>query len=130
MIPNNKDKTDCLGYEIRRLGVAKHDDIVEALSLIPIHLIDGAKPHEDQPAHLYISVDLAWSEESASDFTVFFAAALDCQTSLWALDYERFQTRSPSVIATRLINFFLKWNARSNKSKKKRDRHIWAESFT
>jgi len=118
MIPPNISNTDSLGYELRRLGAAKHDDIADALHMIPAFLAEGIYPPKDLPAHLYISGDLAYSEGGQSDFTVFLAACIDHNNNLWVLGYDRFQSKSPVVIATRLITFYLKWSLKAKHFKR------------
>jgi hypothetical protein len=114
--------TEGLGYELRRLGAAAHDDIADCLHNVPLHLAKGITPKEaNEPADLYICVDLAWSEEKRSDFTVIMAVAVDHKKQFWVLDYDRFQLSSPTGIYNRLLSFYTKWNepllARSQKGK-------------
>jgi hypothetical protein len=102
--------TDNLGYELKMLGAAKHEDVADAFHIIAKYLSKGHYPREPEPAHLYIGVDLAYSEKKRSDYTVFAAACIDSKQNFWALDYDRFQATTPTVICTRLISFFLKLN--------------------
>jgi len=108
MIPESQAEQESLGYEIRRLGAAKHDDIVDALHNVPVNLSKGLVPAEKEPAHLYISCDLAWTEKKTSDFCVLIAVAVDHRNNFWILDYDRFQNKSPIGIAMRVIQFFQK----------------------
>lgn len=99
-----------LGYEIRRLGKATHDDIVDALHNIPVHLVKQIYPsHPDDLADLYIHVDLAWSESQRSDWTVAIAVAVDHRQNYWIVDYDRFKISSPTGLIQRLIQFYKKF---------------------
>lgn len=101
---------DTLGYELRRIGKAAHDDIADALHNVPAHLVKGSLPSSPrEPAHLYISVDLAWSENKLADYTVAMAVAVDHQGNYWIVDYDRFQIASPTGIYDRLIKFYRKF---------------------
>ena len=100
------DSRDTLGYEIRRLGKAQHDDIVDALHNVPLHLIKGVFPKQDKPADLYIAADLAWTEERKSDWTVVMAVAVDHKKNFWIIDYDRFQLSSPTAIYQRFLEFY------------------------
>jgi len=105
------NSTDGLGYELRRVGKAAHDDIADALHNVPAHLSKGLRPaHDTDPADLYISVDLAWSEKKRADWTVAIAVAVDHKGNHWVLDYDRFQIASPTGIYTRLLEFYNKFN--------------------
>jgi hypothetical protein len=106
----DESSRDTLGYEIRRLGVATHDDIVDALHNVPTHLSNGTLPQGPQePAHVYISVDLAWTEEKRADYSVAMAVAVDHSGNHYVLDYDRFQISSPTGIYDRLIKFYRKF---------------------
>ena len=72
----DESSTDNLGYELRRLGVATHDDIADALSNVLL-IQKGVIPSKGAVADVYISVDLAWSEKKRSDYTVAIAIAFD-----------------------------------------------------
>lgn len=112
----DKTATEGLGYEIRRLGKAKHDDIIDALHSVPAHLSRGSVPDEDQPADLYLMADLAWSEKQSSDFSVCVAVAVDHKGNYWILDIDRFKISAPSGIIDRLIEFYCKWEAEDTAS--------------
>jgi hypothetical protein len=103
--------SDGLGYEIRRFGKASHDDILDALHNIPVHLSNGCLPMQDAPWDLYISVDLAWTEDKRSDWTVAIAVAIDSKGNHYIIDYDRFQIQAPTGIYTRLLEFYNKHNA-------------------
>lgn len=106
----DSDALDNLGYELRRLGKAAHDDIADALHNVPVHLSANMVPSKpEEPAHLYISVDLAYSEEKRSDFSVVMAVAIDHRGDYWVLDYDRFQISSPTGIYDRLLAFYQKY---------------------
>lgn len=110
-----------LGYELRRLGKASHDDIADALHNIPSHLSCGIVPSRPEaPADLYISVDLAWSDKQRSDFTVVMAAAVDHKNNLWVIDYDRFQLSSPTGIYNRLLAFYQKFDSKEQLKKSTR----------
>lgn len=113
---------DTLGYELSRLGAAAHDDIADALRSIVVHLIGGSKPAENEPARVYIGTDLAYTEKARSDFTVIMAVAMDNKGNYWVLDYDRFQSSSPSTIHDRIIQFTRKYDSvgTNNNSHKKR----------
>lgn len=101
---------DGLGYELRRIGKALHDDCADALHNVPVHLSKGIKPaHEGDPADLYISVDLAWSEKKRADWTVVMAVAVDFAGNHYVVDYDRFQIASPTGMYTRLLEFYNKF---------------------
>lgn len=109
MIGDGSDK-EHLGYEMKRLGKASHDDIIDALHNVPVHLARGLVPvGPEEPAHLYISVDLAWTEKQMSDWTVAMAVAVDHRNHHWIIDYDRFQISSPTGIYDRLIKFYRKF---------------------
>ena len=116
-----------LGYEIKRLGSASHDDIVDALHCIPLHLSRGILPLDGEAAHLYIACDLAWTEEKRADYCVLLAAALDAKGNLWVLDYDRFQSSAPTAIADRIIEFYQKWT--DDKQAQRRPRFRFAMSY-
>lgn len=118
----DKHDTEGLGYEIRRLGKALHDDIIDALHNVPTHLSKSIHPNNpSDPADLYISVDLAWTEEKKSDWTVAIAVAVDHTGCHWIIDYDRFQISSPTAIYHRLLAFYQKFEEQSviRKSNKK-----------
>lgn len=108
------EDTESLFYELKRLGVAKHDDIADALHNIPVNLCKGTLPLEGQPADFYISVDLSYSEKQKSDFTVILACAVDAKGNYYVFDYERFKLSSPVGIAHRIIQFYQKHNANAD----------------
>ena len=99
-----------LGYELRRLGAAQHDDIADCLHNIITHLVKGILPPDADSVDLYIGADLAWTENKRSDWSVIMAVAVDHKGNHWVLDYDRFQTSSPTGIHTRLLTFFKKWD--------------------
>jgi hypothetical protein len=129
MIPTDMAQTDNLGYEIRRLGAAKHDDIADALHMVPSLLAEGLYPPEKYPAHLYISCDLAYSESKKADHTVFMAVCVDSQNNFWVLDYIRFQAKSPTVIGQKLISFYMKWSLKSKGFKRGGKSHSFAQTY-
>lgn len=115
-----KDPHDgTLGYEIRRLGVAKHDDIVDALHNNILHVSKNYFPREGDPCPIYISVDLAWNDKKESDFTVALALTLLPDETYMVLDYIRFKEKSPRVIANRIIEFYRKWDVKSSSNSTK-----------
>lgn len=116
-----------LGYELKRLGVATNDDIVDALHCIPLHLSKGGKPQESDLAHLYLSCDLAWTEDKKSDWTVLLAGAIDHRENFWVIDYERFQSSVPTIIADRIIEFYQKWT--DEKQTRRRTGYRFAMSY-
>lgn len=97
-----------LGYEISRLRAAKNDDIADVVHNMFVNLIK-THPREGKPADLYIGVDLAFTEEKRSDWSVVAAIAVDSKDQRWIVDYERFQVASPSGIVQRIITFYRKW---------------------
>jgi hypothetical protein len=107
----DKSAKEGLGYELRRLGKASHDDIADALHNIPTHLSKKNLPlRAEDPCDLYISVDLAWSEKKRSDWTVLMAVAVDSKGCHWIIDYDRFQISSPTGIYSRMLAFYRKFN--------------------
>ncbi len=102
-----------LGDEVRRFGKAKHDDIIDALHMVPLHLACGIHPAHGQPAVCYISVDLAFSVAEDRDFTVFMAIVVDSRNQYWIADYKRFQERNPLQIAQQLIRFYQQINSKA-----------------
>ena len=128
MIGDGND-TSTLGYELSRLGAASHDDIADALRSTIHHVIGSAQPKAGDPAKVYIGTDLAFSEKSRSDFTVIIAVAVDSKGNYWILDYDRFQSASPSTIHDRIIAFFRKFDGtESNErfpARRKRYPGIW-----
>lgn len=105
----DKTQTEGLGYEIRRLGKAKNDDILDALHNVPNQLTGGSFPAEGESADLYLCADLAWTEEAQSDWSVCIAVAADWKKNFWILDIDRFKISSPSAIIDRVIEFYCKW---------------------
>lgn len=122
-----KTESEGLGYEIRRFGKARHDDIVDALHNIPLQLSGGSYPEKGQPADLYISCDLAYTEEKRSDWSVCVAGAIDHENRLWVLDYTRFQISAPSAICDKIIEFYQKWERQE--SHQPRSRFNFAKSY-
>lgn len=103
-------QTEGLGYELRRLGKAQHDDIADALYSCVSTLINKVVPaHHTDPADLYIAVDLAYTEEKRSDYTVAIAVAVDHESNYWVIDYDRFKVSSPTGICSRLLSFYQKF---------------------
>lgn len=120
-------ESDGLGYEIRRLGKAQHDDIIDALHNVPAHLSKGITPQRDSaPADLYISVDLAWSEKKRADWTVVMAVAVDKDGNHWVIDYERFQVASPTGIYDRLLEFYQKYQDGATRVNARRKKYVGA----
>lgn len=111
--------TEGLGYELRRIGKASNDDIADALHNIPAHLSKGILPSRPtDPADLYISADLAWSEEKRADWTVVIAVAIDYRGNHYVLDYDRFQISSPTGLYTRLLSFYQKFEEPASRRKR------------
>jgi hypothetical protein len=109
MIGDDRSR-DTLGYELRRIRKAAHDDIADALHNCIAELVRGLKPSSPQePADLYIMTDLAWSEKKRADFTVVIAVAVDHFGNYWVVDYDRFQLTSPTGIYDRLLKFYRKF---------------------
>lgn len=98
--------SDSLGYELIRLGVAKHDDIADALYMCVKHMQDGLIPTTKELAHLHIAIDPAFTEKERSDWTVVCAIVVDQTGNVWVANYERFQISSPTAIAHRIIQFY------------------------
>lgn len=120
-----------LWYEIKRLGAAKHDDIVDALRMVRQSLQPGIIPPDGHPADVYIAGDVAWSEAEQADFTALIAVAVDHKENYWVLDYDRFKLKSPVGIAHRIIEFYQKWahgptNAYKRNSSSKKS---WATTY-
>lgn len=106
--------TEGLGYELRRLGKANHDDTADCLHIIITQMVNGVIPPKDtNKMDLYIGVDLAWSEEKRADWTVAMAVAVDSKANYWVLDYDRFQISSPTGLYTRLLAFYQKFDSPS-----------------
>lgn len=99
-----------LGYEIRKFKSAKYNDIIDALHMIPMYMSGGVLPEKQQPAQLYISADLAFTNNQDSDWTVFMAVCIDSHGHHWVIDYKRFREEDPTIIAQELIKFFQKIN--------------------
>lgn len=112
-MPKDPKQTECLGYELTRLGVAKHDDMADCLHFIPEYLAKGIYPREEEDAHLYIACDPAYSESLRSDWSVLMAVAVDKNKNYWLLGKERFKENRPTVICDRIIQFYIHWNARA-----------------
>lgn len=128
--PKDLSNTDCLGYELRRLGAGKNDDIADALHIIPKFLTSGLYPRrKGEPAHLYIGVDLAYTEAKASDYTVALAACVDHNHHLWVLGYSRFRIKQPTIIVHRLIDFYNHWNNRQTAQPFPSRKGSWASSY-
>lgn len=101
---------DNLAYELGRIRAAAHDDIADALHMVPALMANGLVPvGPEEDAHLYISVDLAYTEKKRSDYTVAIAVAIDHNGNHWVLDYDRFQLSSPTGIYDRLLKFYRKF---------------------
>lgn len=98
---------DNLGYELRRLGVATHDDIADALHNAII-LTKGIVPERGVPATVCIAVDLAWTEKKKSDYSIALAVALDDEGRYYVLDYIRFQCSAPTGIYEKILAFYNK----------------------
>ena len=106
----NADDESTLGHELRRLGIAKHDDIADALHNVPVHLTRGCYPSHDGYLDTYIACDIAWTEGSRNDWTVFIAVAVDHKQNFFVLAYERFKCSSPTGVWERFLTFFSEWN--------------------
>jgi hypothetical protein len=116
--------TDTLQYELKRIRVAAHDDIADALHNVPTHLCKGITPRDaEEPLHVYMSVDLAWSDKKRSDFTVAMIVAVDHRANYWVLDYDRFKSSSPEVIHNRLIAYYQKWNSEQSPTQRRAGRN-------
>lgn len=101
---------DTLGYELRRIGKAAHDDIADAVHNAVVHLSAGIKPVDaSEPMHLYIMADMAYTEEKRSDWSVVAAVAVDHHGAHWVVDYVRFQCSSPTGIYDHLLEFYRKF---------------------
>jgi hypothetical protein len=111
--PWMKNERNQLGEEMERLGVARHDDIVDALHMVPASMTGGTTPNESKPAQAYIVADLAFSRTVDSDFTVYMAVAVDHHNNHWVIDYERMQETNPMTLATRLIKFYQRINSKA-----------------
>lgn len=109
MIPEGDLDENNLKYELKRLGVAKHDDIADALHQALIGLSDTVVL-EGEPAVVRIACDTAYTEDKRSDHTVLFAVAKDWKDRYWCLEYDRFQMQAASSIVHRIIAFYHKWS--------------------
>jgi len=119
-----------LGYEIRRLGVAKHDDIVDCLSMIISDVCAGSFPAEDmRTMDVYIGADLAFTEKVKSDWTVVMAVAVDSKRNYWILDYDRFQISAATALADRLIAFFRKWSPEDGRTTPRQKKRNFAVNY-
>ena len=113
VVDGKPDESDVssFGYEIRRLGAARHDDLVDAFHHVPATLAPKLLPERNTPAHMYITTDLAWTQKDRhGDFSVVMAVAVTWEGNYWVVDYERFQLDSAHGIARRIISFFQRWN--------------------
>ena len=114
-------ESEGFGYELRRFGKAQHDDVIDAFHNVPLHLMGGQFPNSpDDPADLYISVDLAWSENKRADWTVAMAVAVDHRQNFYVLDYDRFKISSPTGICQRLVEFYQKFQKPQQRNKPRR----------
>lgn len=111
MLPKHDGDLGNLGYEIKRIGSAKHDDIVDVLHLIIRELIKGGLPPEGELADFFIGCDLAYTTGKHSDWSVLMGVAVDAKGNHWIVDYERFRLNSPTGIVSRIIQFYQKLNA-------------------
>jgi len=109
MIGDVTRQKDTLGYELQRCRVAVHDDIADALSKVTAMAGKLTPSQPNEPAHLYISVDLAYTEKTRSDFTVAIAVAIDHAGNWWVLNYDRFQLERPTELYNRLLKFYRKF---------------------
>lgn len=123
MFGDNGTKVGTLGYEIKRLRAAANDDIVDVLKNIIVHQIRGLSPMAHEPAHLYIGVDLAWTEEQRADWSVVMAVAVDAAQNYFVLDYDRFQSTSPNGIYQRILEFYQRFAAQEAPVQQSRRRY-------
>lgn len=107
-------ETGTLGYELRRIGKASHDDIADALHNAVIHLVNGTIPRDNEPAHLYICCDFAYTEKARSDWTVLLALAVDHRGNYYVVDYVRFQCSSPTGTYENILEFYRKYEEPSS----------------
>lgn len=115
--------TDTLGYEIKRLGAARHDDQVDTLYLIEEYLIKGTPPLPGNPNELYLGCDLAFSEDRTSDYSVLMAVVVKPDGKRYVIDVDRFKLKSPSAIVDRIISFYRKHSHVSERVKRQRSRN-------
>lgn len=108
MLPTNDADQGTLGYELKRLGVAKHDDIADALHNGIRTLVGGVRPQQGTANHFYISTDLSWTEKSRSDWSVLVAFSVSPEGNFYVFDYDRFQLKSPQGIVSRILQFYQK----------------------
>lgn len=109
MLGEDGAKKESLGYELKRIHKAAHDDIADALHNAILHLIQKTLPSlPTELLHTYISVDTAYTEKARSDWTVAITVAVDSRGNHWVIDYDRFQSSTPSVIHERLISYYQK----------------------
>lgn len=124
--------SDSLGYELVRLGVAKHDDIADALHNVISQMACGLYPTHRELPHLYIAVDPAFSEKERSDWSVIIAVVIDQSANIWVADYERFQVASPTTICHRIIQFYQRMTTQVSSGRIDRDlkpRKSFAQSY-
>lgn len=122
-VPEDQTLEDTLGYELRRLGAAKHDDIADAIHLALKYLAEDVVPSKGELPHVYIACDIAYTEDEANDHSVLAAIAIDWKAQVWLLEYDRFQSKSPTTQCQRIFNFYLKWNSKHVPATKNR----WAK---
>jgi hypothetical protein len=111
-VPEDETLEGTLGYELRRLGAAKHDDIADALHLALKYLAQDVVPGKDELAHVYIACDIAYTEKESNDHSVICGIAVDNKGQVWILEIDRFQSKSPTTQVQRIFNFYLKWNSK------------------
>lgn len=115
----DKHAREGLGYEIRRIGSARHDDIVDALHKA-IEVAKGLAPHEPgEPMPVVVAIDFAWSEKKRSDWTVIIAVGIDHNGSLYIVNYDRFQCSLPSGVFQRILSFYQKLTKSKNEQSTK-----------
>lgn len=130
MMEDPDRKQDTLAYEIKRLGAAKHDDIVDALHNCTRHLIKKTRPDPREPNHFYIAVDLAFTESQRSDFSVCVAVSVDHQGNHYVHDYIRFKLANPTGLADRIIEFYQKHSGgEESSSSSRRSKRSFASTY-
>lgn len=129
MLPQNDADEGNLGYELKRLGVAKHDDIADALHSGIEQLMGGVRPMGSTANHFYITSDLGWTEKARSDWSVCIAFCVDTKGNVYVIDYDRFQSNSPQGIAARVIQFYRKHESSSVTRRKGSQRKSIAQRY-
>lgn len=124
MLPKDDADQGTLGYELKRLGVAKHDDIVDALHNGIRTLVGGVRPEYKSANHFYISTDLSWTEKTRSDWSVLVAFSVSKEGNIYVFDYDRFQLKSPQGIVARVLQFYQKHEASATGLRRHRQRKL------